>query len=101
MVEANIEMLEDEPSFKEFAIEEFLVRSEPYYRAVGDELELFEAAYEQHIPVLLKGPHRLRQDSLRGVHGLETRPTHHLGPERGAGHGRRRGSCPTGNHCLP
>ena len=49
-------MLDDEPSFKEFAIEEFLVRSEPYYRAVGDELELFEAAYEQHIPVLLKGP---------------------------------------------
>ena len=56
MVEAHVEMLEDEPSFKEFAIEEFLVRSEPYYRAVGDELELFEAAYEQHIPVLLKGP---------------------------------------------
>ena len=56
MVEANIEMMDDEPSFKEFAIEEFLVRSEPYYRAVGDELELFEAAYEQHIPVLLKGP---------------------------------------------
>ena len=49
-------MLDDEPSFKEFAIEEFLVRSEPYYRAVGDELQLFEAAYEQHIPVLLKGP---------------------------------------------
>ena len=57
MVEAHIaEMLDDEPSFKEFAIEEFLVRSEPYYRAVGDELELFEAAYQQHIPVLLKGP---------------------------------------------
>ena len=57
MVEAQIaEMLDDEPSFKEFAIEEFLVRSEPYYRAVGDELELFEAAYQQHIPVLLKGP---------------------------------------------
>ena len=57
MVEANTApMLDDEPSFKEFAIEEFLVRSEPYYRAVGDELELFEAAYEQHIPVLLKGP---------------------------------------------
>ncbi len=57
MVEAQIaEMLDDEPSYKEFAIEEFLVRSEPYYRAVGDELELFEAAYQQHIPVLLKGP---------------------------------------------
>ena len=56
MVEAHVEMLDDEPSYKEFAIEEFLVRSEPYYRAIGDELELFEAAYEQHIPVLLKGP---------------------------------------------
>ena len=56
MVEANVEMLDDGPQFKEFAIEEFLVRSEPYYRAVNDELELFEAAYEQHIPVLLKGP---------------------------------------------
>ena len=56
MVEANVELLEDEPQYKEFAIEEFLVRSEPYYRPVSDELELFEAAYEQHIPVLLKGP---------------------------------------------
>ena len=45
-----------EPTFKEYAIEEFLVRSEPYYRSVGDELELFTAAYHQHIPVLLKGP---------------------------------------------
>ena len=45
-----------EPHFKEYAIEEFLVRSEPYYRAVGDEMDLFEAAYQQHIPVLLKGP---------------------------------------------
>ena len=41
---------------KEYAIEEFLVRSEPYYREVGDELALFTAAYNQHIPVLLKGP---------------------------------------------
>lgn len=56
MVEAHVEMLEDEPSYKEFAIEEFLVRSEPYYRAVSDEEALFEAAYHQHIPVLLKGP---------------------------------------------
>ena len=46
----------DEPQFKEYAIEEFLVRDEPYYRAVGDEEELFTAAYNQHIPVLLKGP---------------------------------------------
>ncbi len=45
-----------EPQFKEYAIEEFLVRAEPYYRAIGDEEELFTAAYHQHIPVLLKGP---------------------------------------------
>ena len=56
MVEANVELLEDGPQYKEFAIEEFLVRSEPYYRPISDELVLFEAAYEQHIPVLLKGP---------------------------------------------
>jgi nitric oxide reductase NorQ protein len=42
--------------YKEYAIEEFLVRSEPYYRPVGDEIDLFTAAYHQHIPVLLKGP---------------------------------------------
>ena len=42
--------------YSEYAIEEFLVRDEPYYRAVGDEQELFAAAYNQHIPVLLKGP---------------------------------------------
>jgi nitric oxide reductase NorQ protein len=45
-----------QPGYKEYAIEEFLVRSEPYYRPLGDELELFSAAYRQHIPVLLKGP---------------------------------------------
>ena len=45
-----------EPQFKEYAIEEFLVRAEPYYRAINDEEQLFTAAYRQHIPVLLKGP---------------------------------------------
>ena len=55
MVQA-VETEQSEPQFKEYAIEEFLVRSEPYYRPVGDELELFTAAYNQHIPVLLKGP---------------------------------------------
>jgi nitric oxide reductase NorQ protein len=43
-------------AYKEYAIEEFLVRSEPYYRTIGDELEIFSAAYNEHIPVLLKGP---------------------------------------------
>lgn len=29
---------------------------EPYYLALGDEVELFHAAYEERLPVLLKGP---------------------------------------------
>ena len=33
-----------------------LIEKEPYYEAVGDEIQLFEAAYRQQIPVLLKGP---------------------------------------------
>lgn len=44
------------PEYKEYAIEEFVVRNEPYYRSVSDEMDLFTAAYHQHIPVLLKGP---------------------------------------------
>ena len=47
---------ETEAHYTEYAIEEFLVRDEPYYRPIGDEIELFTAAYRQHIPVLLKGP---------------------------------------------
>jgi len=42
--------------FREYAIEEYTIRSEPYYCTVSDEAELFEAAYHQHLPVLLKGP---------------------------------------------
>ena len=33
-----------------------LVGSEPYYEAVASEVELFEAAYQSRVPVLLKGP---------------------------------------------
>ena len=49
-------MVEDVQGYKQYAIEEFPVRGEPYYRPVGDELELFNAAYNEHLPVLLKGP---------------------------------------------
>ncbi len=37
-------------------IEEYYVREDPFYLAVSDEIELFETAYAQRIPVLLKGP---------------------------------------------
>ena len=42
--------------YNEVAIEEYVIKDEPYYRALGDEIELFEAAYVQQLPVLLKGP---------------------------------------------
>jgi nitric oxide reductase NorQ protein len=41
---------------REFLIEEYVIEKEPYYVPVGDEIELFEAAYATKIPVLLKGP---------------------------------------------
>ncbi|MEK7778258.1 MAG: AAA family ATPase, partial [Chloroflexota bacterium] len=42
--------------YREFLIEEFIIDEEPFYVPVKDEIELFEAAYAQKIPVLLKGP---------------------------------------------
>jgi nitric oxide reductase NorQ protein len=36
--------------------EEYFVESEPYYEATGDEITIFEAAYQNKLPVLLKGP---------------------------------------------
>ena len=47
---------ESNVQYKEYAIEEYVIQEEPYYRPVGDEVELFEAAYAQQLPVLLKGP---------------------------------------------
>lgn len=43
-------------SFRQIQVEEFRITSEPYYLPIADEVELFETAYEQHMPVLLKGP---------------------------------------------
>lgn len=36
--------------------EEYFIKDEPFYQAVGEEIEVFEAAYRQGLPVLLKGP---------------------------------------------
>lgn len=35
---------------------QFLVSQEPYYRAVNDEIEIYQAAYDVRMPVMLKGP---------------------------------------------
>ncbi|MEZ4525673.1 MAG: CbbQ/NirQ/NorQ/GpvN family protein [Desulfobacterales bacterium] len=34
----------------------YLIKEEPYYLVTGNERELFEAAYEARLPVMLKGP---------------------------------------------
>jgi nitric oxide reductase NorQ protein len=36
--------------------EEYVVTDEPYYEPVGEEVEVFEAAYRNRLPILLKGP---------------------------------------------
>lgn len=36
--------------------EEYFITDEPYYAPVADEIEVFEAAYRNDLPVLLKGP---------------------------------------------
>jgi nitric oxide reductase NorQ protein len=36
--------------------EEYFITDEPYYEALGNEVEVFEAAYRNQLPVLLKGP---------------------------------------------
>jgi len=43
-------------SYIEHQVEDFVIREEPFYRSTGDEVELFEAAFYQQLPVLLKGP---------------------------------------------
>jgi nitric oxide reductase NorQ protein len=37
-------------------VRQYLIPGEPYYRAVGDEVTLYEAAYSVRMPMMLKGP---------------------------------------------
>jgi nitric oxide reductase NorQ protein len=36
--------------------EEHHINDEPYYQPIGEEIRVFDAAYQQQLPVLLKGP---------------------------------------------
>ena len=36
--------------------EAYFIQAEPYYEATGDEIKIFEAAYRNKLPILLKGP---------------------------------------------
>jgi len=37
-------------------ISQYLIESEPYYRPVSDEIVIYEAAYAERMPMMLKGP---------------------------------------------
>lgn len=52
---ASAHAIEDEATADKTAVTEVAVAT-PYYRPVGREVELFEAAYRRQMPLLLKGP---------------------------------------------
>ncbi|MDX1796517.1 MAG: AAA family ATPase, partial [Hydrogenovibrio sp.] len=35
---------------------QYLIKDEPFYQPVSDEVELFESAYASRMPMMLKGP---------------------------------------------
>lgn len=46
----------EQPRVTSSPLEDFMIVEEPFYRSAGDELQLFEAAYQMRIPIMLKGP---------------------------------------------
>ena len=65
--------------FLRIEVEEFRLKTEPYYLPLSDEVELFEVAYEAQIPVLLKGPTGCGK--TRFVEYMSWRLHQHLGDE--------------------
>ena len=49
-------MTQVDTGFTSTKVEEYYVKEEPFYIPHSDEIELFTAAYNEQIPVLLKGP---------------------------------------------
>ena len=43
-------------TYQRHSIEEFIVEKEPFYLPVSDEIDIFEAAHAEKVPILLKGP---------------------------------------------
>lgn len=50
------EATQTEQEFRQFRVEEYFVKDEPFFVPTADEIEIFEAAYRQRVPILLKGP---------------------------------------------
>ena len=43
-------------SYKEVNAEDYIVDKEPFFMPTSDEVEVFQAAYNERVPILLKGP---------------------------------------------
>jgi nitric oxide reductase NorQ protein len=56
MLRYFLHYISEKSLFMELAVEKYKVGNEPYYLPVGQEVELFEAAYGTKLPVMLKGP---------------------------------------------
>jgi nitric oxide reductase NorQ protein len=52
----DIRFPDEGTQYREYAIEEYKPHVEPYYLPIANEVEMFTAAFEERIPVLLKGP---------------------------------------------
>lgn len=48
--------MDSKTAAKTYKPEEYYVEQEPYYEPVADEIEVFDAAYQNQLPILLKGP---------------------------------------------
>ncbi len=73
--------------YRQYAAEEYAPHVEPFYLPVGDEVELFEAAFEQKIPVLLKGPTGCGKTRFVEYMAYRLgRPVSHIRPAGGVAH---------------
>ena len=66
--------------YTERNIEEFYVSDEPFYVSTSDEIEIFESAYRQRVPILLKGP--TGTGKTRFVEHMAWRLTESLSPPK-------------------
>ena len=71
--------LEHSKGALQIAVEDFRITEEPFYLPIGDEIELFEAAYAQKVPVLLKGPTGVGK--TRFIEYMSWRLHQHIGQE--------------------
>ena len=49
-------MAQSNQDAKNYNIEDYSINEEPFYIPTSDEIKVFESAYNQKVPVLLKGP---------------------------------------------